>query len=62
MAKSIVAEESILESYRLENGKLNMQKIIDTSEVMYTFLEMVNSMKIKDIDNRYLTEVLNSIA
>lgn len=62
MAKSIVAEESVLESYKLENGKLDMQKIIDTSEVMYTFLEMVNSMKIRDIDNKYLTEVINSIA
>ena len=61
MATSIVKEESVLEQFKLESGKLNMQKIIDTSEVMYTFLEMVNTLQIKDVDSAYLQEVLTSV-
>lgn len=61
MGKSIVSEEALLQQFRLESGKLDTQKIIDTSEVMYTFLEMVNTLQIKDVDSRYLQEILSSI-
>ena len=61
MGKSIVTEESLLPKFRLENGKLNTQKIIDTSEVMYTFLEMVNTMQAKDMTCSYIESVLSSI-
>lgn len=61
MGTSIVSEETLLQQFRLESGKLDTQKIIDTSEVMYTFLEMVNTLQIKDVDSRYLQEILSSI-
>lgn len=61
MGKSIVTEESLLPQFRLENGKLDTQKIIDTSEVMYTFLEMVNTLQVKDITCSYLEDILSSI-
>ena len=37
MSKAVVTEESVLPQFTQENGKLDMQKIIDVSEVMYTF-------------------------
>lgn len=61
MGKSIVTEESLLPQFQLESGKLNMEKIIDTSEVMYTFLEMVNTLQIKNVDCKYLQDTLSSI-
>lgn len=61
MSKAVVTEESTLTQFTQENGKLNMQKIIDISEVMYTFLEMVNTLKIKNVDASYLHETLSSI-
>lgn len=61
MGTSIVSEETLLQQFRLESGKLDTQKIIDTSEVMYTFLEMVNTLQIKDVNSRYLQEILSSI-
>ena len=61
MGASIVSEEALLQQFRLESGKLDTQKIIDTSEVMYTFLEMVNTLQIKDVDSKYLQEILSSI-
>lgn len=61
MSKAVVTEQSILEQFTQENGKLDMQKIIDVSEVMYTFLEMVNTLKIKNVTTDYIHETLMSI-
>lgn len=61
MSRNIVTEDALLPSFTQENGKLDMQKIIDTSEVMYTFMEMVNTMRIKDVNTSYLNEILSSI-
>lgn len=61
MSKAVVTEESVLPQFTQENGKLDMQKIIDVSEVMYTFLEMVNTLKIKNVTSDYLHETLSSI-
>lgn len=61
MGKSIVTEESLLPQFQLESGKLDMEKIIDTSEVMYTFLEMVNTLQIRNVDCKYLEDILSSI-
>lgn len=61
MSKAIVTEEATLGDFTQENGKLDMQKIIDVSEVMYTFLEMVNTLQIKNVTPEYLRETLKSI-
>ena len=61
MAKSIVTEDTLLPTFQLESGKLDMQKIIDVSEVMYTFLEMVNTLQMKDVNCEYLSNILDSI-
>ena len=61
MSRNIVTEETLLPSFTQENGKLDMQKIIDTSEVMYTFMEMVNTMRIKVVNTSYLNDILSSI-
>ena len=61
MGKNIVADETNRSNFVQESGKLNMNRIIDTSEVMYTFLEMVNTVQLKEVDSAYLESVLKSI-
>lgn len=57
--------ESVMSSndnnFILESGKLDSDKVINTAEVMYTFLEMVNTLQIKNVDSAYLESVLKSI-
>jgi len=60
VTSSIVKTESIRESFIVE-GKLDMPKIISKVNVMYTFLEMVNTTKMCKVDERYISEVLKSI-
>lgn len=57
----IMKDESLLEQYTTESGKFNTPKAIETAEVMYTFLEMVNTANIKKVDEKYISSVLKSI-
>lgn len=61
MSTQIVSEDTIREQFTNESGKLDMQRIIEMSEVMYTFLEMVNTTKIKAVTPDYLKSTLSSI-
>ena len=44
-----------------EAGGLDVEKVTSVVDVMYTFLEALNTCKIKKVDEKYLTEVLGSI-
>lgn len=59
-SNSVMADEKLREVYT-ESGKVNTNRIIDTCEVMYTFLEMVNTAKIRVVDDKYVKEVVESI-
>lgn len=61
MGKNIVSDDNSRNGFVQENGKLNMNRIIDTSEVMYTFLEMVNTIQLKEVNAAYLESVIKSI-
>ena len=61
MGKNIVSDDVSRNDFIQESGKLNMNRIIDTSEVMYTFLEMVNTTQLREVNAEYLEGVLKSI-
>lgn len=61
MGESIVTNDDLRGEFVQESGKLNANRIIDVSEVMYTFLEMVNTTGIKEITPAYLESVIKSI-
>lgn len=61
LSKSVVTEDASREQFTKEDGKLNMQGIIETAEIMYTVLEMVNTIQIKKITPNYIKETLMSI-
>lgn len=62
MSKKILINESSNEDFLMnESSKLNTNKVIELSEVLYTVLEMVNTCKVLPVDSKYISEVLNSI-
>lgn len=61
LGESVIVSESCKDIFVLENGKLNTGKVINTAEVMYTFLEMVNTCRFKEVNNYYIESVLKSI-
>lgn len=61
LGEAVVVNESQKDNFIMESGKLDSHKVIDTAEVMYTFLEMVNTCNIKKVDKQYIESVLSSI-
>lgn len=61
LSYGIMLDQDARKQFTNESGRLDMNGIIDRAEVMYTFLEMVNTTKMKNVDSKYLKEVLDSI-
>ena len=61
MGEGIIKDDDLRGQFIQESGKLDTNKIINTSEVMYTFLEMVNTTGIKEVDAAYIESVIKSI-
>lgn len=59
--QSVLIDDSMRTHYTLEGGKLNTKAVIELAEVMYTFLESVNTARMKDITPAYLENVLSTI-
>ena len=45
-----------------ESGSVDYDRVVDVADVMYGFLETVNTARIYNVDNRYIKTVLESIA
>ena len=56
----IVKNQAIKESYIMENGKIDMTKIIDASRTLYGWLETVNTIQLEKVDEAYLEKILQS--
>ena len=56
--KKVLKNESLLESYQNESGKLDVNKIVESTAVSYTFLEMINTLNIKNINESELKELI----
>lgn len=61
VTESIMTDDKLREKYTLENGKFNTKGAIELSEVMYTFLESVNTAQIKDITPEFLEKHISEI-
>lgn len=61
VTRGIVSEQNILESFTEESGKLDMSKIRNKVTVMYTFLEMLNTTKMANVNEAYLENIIKNI-
>ena len=61
MTRSIVSDESIRESFLLESGQLDTGKIRGKVTTMYTFLEMLNTAKIANVNESYIENILKNM-
>lgn len=59
MTEAILSNEGLKESFVLESGKLDMDKIVKRTVSYYTFLEMVSGLKMKNVDEEYIKEALS---
>lgn len=45
----------------INEGHLDMNKIVDRVEIMYTFMEMLNTARIDTINESYINEIINDL-
>jgi hypothetical protein len=56
--KDIIRDDVLKEHYIEENGKLDMDTIVESAKVLYGFLETLNTIQIgRKIDKAYLEEI-----
>lgn len=58
----IMKEDTMREQYTTETGKFDANKTIDTCEVLYTVLEMINTANMRPINAEYIQEVINAVS
>lgn len=60
MCESTLKDDQLKEEF-MEGTRLNIPKIVDRIETMYTFIETVNTMRLYPIDKAYVESLINSL-
>ena len=58
-AKDITKDPELRKMYMDESGHLNMDKIVESCKVMYTFLEFLNTTKMVEMNPEKVKEIFN---
>lgn len=60
LSTSVVSDDSkgMKELYFSENGKIDIQSIVEASKCLYGFLEFVNTVQLEKVDSEYIKKVL----
>ena len=61
LSKSVIEKESLRESYTLESGKIDIDRIVESVRCMYGFVETVNACKLEKINESYLEDLIRSM-
>lgn len=61
MTQGVISDKTILESFTASTGKLDMNKITGKVNVLYTFLEMLNTTKMANINESYIENILKDM-
>lgn len=60
MSVACMKDEALKEQFTTEEGKLDIDSIVESCELMYTLLEMVNTTKMIKVDEEYVFNFVES--
>lgn len=61
LAESAYSNPDLKRVYCNESGKLNVDSIVENVETIYTFLEMVNTTNMINVDKKYIWDTINDL-
>jgi hypothetical protein len=61
LSESALANDDARKHFTQENGRLDMDAIVESARCMYTLLEMVSTLQIEKVDAQYIEDTLKSI-
>ena len=59
--ESVLKDAVLKENYTLENGQIDIASVIESSKVMYGFLEALNVLQLEKVDDEYIKNVIENI-
>lgn len=61
LSESVIKDENIRNEFMTDSGQLNMDKIVESTKCFYGFLETLNTMKLENVNEEYIENVLNDM-
>lgn len=61
LSGNIIKDNVVKEQFIDENGKVDFDSIIESSKVMYGFLETLNTLQLEKVNEAYITKVLKEM-
>lgn len=55
--KDIIRDEALRENYIEEDGSLDIDTVVESAKIMYGFLETLNTLQLKKVDEAYIKEI-----
>ena len=62
ISEAAVKNPNARKNFIQENGRLDMDSIVESARCMYTLLEMISTLQIEKVDEQYITDTLKSIS
>lgn len=56
----IMKDDGALKESYMSDGRLDVSKVIESTRVMYGFLEFVNTIQLEKVDENYISKVLKN--
>ena len=61
MCESTLKHQDSMGEFLTEEGRLNIDKIVSRTSLMYTFMEMLNTSRLETIDEEFITNVISDL-
>lgn len=61
LTEASIKNVDMRDQFVIENGRIDIDRIVDSVRCMYTMLEMVSTLKIEKVDAQYVEDTLKSI-
>lgn len=61
LSSNIIKDNVVKEQFIDENGKVDFDSIVESSKVMYGFLETLNTLQLEKVDEAYIAKVLKEM-
>ena len=61
LSEVVLKNEDIKKEFTLENGRLDMDRIVESVRCMYGLLEMVSTLGLENVDEKYIEDTIKSI-
>lgn len=59
--KGIMKHEAVFENYKTEDGKIDTDLVVETTKIMYGFMETLRTLKLAKVDEAYIENVLRDM-